>query len=111
MSRLITEADVTILGLRYADSESNETISVQLDTRFPLGPFRINPRVRVDHRDVKSDGSTQWTYTPGIRIQFRHDRRLRLDLETGLQFSSRELPTIDQNRESWFVNIGYQLFF
>ena len=110
-SSLVTEGDVSILGLRYADSETNETISVRLDTRFPLGSFRINPRLRLDHRTVKSDDSTQWTYTPGIRLQYRRDRRLRIDIETGMQFSTRELPTIDQDRESWFVNVGYQLFF
>ena len=110
-SSLITEGDVSILGLRYSDSDSNETFSIHVDTRFPIGSFRINPRLRVDKRIVKSDDSTQWTYTPGIRVQFRRDRRFRIDLETGMQFSTRELPTVDQDRESWFVNVGYQLFF
>jgi tetratricopeptide (TPR) repeat protein len=110
-SSLLKEGDVSILGLRYAESQTNETLSLLLDARFPLGTLRINPRFRVDHREVKSDGSTQWTYTPGIRLQYRKDRRFRIELEGGMQFSTRELPTIDQERESWFVNAGYQLFF
>ena len=111
-SSLIKEGDVSIIGLRYAESQLNETFSVHLDTRFPIGNhFRINPRWLGDYRDILSDGSTQMTYTPGIRLQYRKDRRFRIELETGMQFSSRELSTIDQDRESWFVNLGYQLFY
>jgi len=38
-------------------------------------------------------------------------RRVRFELQTGKQFSTREMAKADQDRESWFVNAGYQLFF
>jgi len=111
-SSLIKEGDVSLLGLRYSDSGSTQVYSTYLDTRFPIGKyFRINPRIRVDNRLIKSDDSTQWIYTPGIRLQYRKDRRFRIEFEAGMQFSSRETVTIDEDRESYFINLGYQFLF
>ena len=111
-SSLFTEGDVGIVGLRYAVSETTDVYSATFDTRFPVGrSWRISPRLRVDYREIKTDQSTQWIYTPGLRVQYRMGRRARLELQTGKQFSSREMARSDQDRESWFVNAGYQLFF
>jgi len=111
-SSLIKEGDVTLLGLRYADSENTAVYSIHLDTRFPIGSyFRFNPRLRVDYREIKSDMSTQMIYTPGIRLQYRKDRRFRVELEAGMQFSSRDMANLTEDRESYFVNLGYQLLF
>jgi hypothetical protein len=111
-SSLMTEGDVSLFGLRYADSENTSVYTVNLDTRFPLGSyFRINPRLRVDYREIKSDSSTQWIYTPGLRIQFRKDRRFRVEFEAGMQFSTREMAALTEDRRSYFANIGYQFLF
>ena len=111
-SSLIKEGDVTLFGLRYSDSDSTQVYSAYLDTRFPIGShFRINPRLRVDNRQIKSDGSTQWIYTPGIRLQYRKDRRFRVEFEAGMQFSNRETSILTEDRESYFMNLGYQLLF
>ena len=111
-SSLFTEGDVGIVGLRYAVSETTDVYSTTFDTRFPIGRgWRISPRLRVDYREIRTDQSTQWIYTPGLRVQDRMGRRVRFELQTGKQFSTREMATSDQDRESWFVNAGYQLFF
>jgi tetratricopeptide (TPR) repeat protein len=111
-SSLFTEGDVGIVGLRYAVSETTDVYSTTFDTRFPIGRgWRISPRLRVDYREIKTDQSTQWIYTPGLRVQYRMGRRARFELQTGKQFSTREMEKSDQDRESWFVNAGYQLFF
>ena len=111
-SSLFTEGDVGIFGLRYAVSETTDVYSTTVDTRFPVGRgWRISPRLRVDYREIKTDQSTQWIYTPALRVQYRMGRQLRFELQTGKQFSTREMETADQDRESWFVNAGYQYFF
>jgi hypothetical protein len=111
-SSLMTEGDVSLFGLRFADSENTSVYTVNLDTRFPLGGhFRFNPRLRVDYREIKSDSSTQWIYTPGLRIQFRKDRRFRVEFEAGMQFSTREMAALTEDRRSYFANVGYQLLF
>jgi len=111
-SSLFTEGDVGIVGLRYAVSETTDVYSINMDMRFPLGrAWRINPRVRIDYREINSDQSTQWIYTPGIRVQYRPARRLRLELEAGKQFSQRDMELTNLDRESYFINLGYQFFY
>ena len=111
-SSLLKEGDVTLLRIRFSDSNSASTYSFNIDTRYPIGRhFRINPRIRVDYREMKTDLSTRWMLTPGIRLQYRSSQRFRFDLEAGKQYLTRESDVIDEDRESYFINIGYQLFF
>jgi len=111
-SSLFTEGDVGIVGLRYAVSDTTDVYSINLDTRFPIGrSWRINPRLRVDYREIRTDQSVQWIYTPAVRVQYRAGRRLRLELEAGQQFSQRDMATTNQDRKSYFVNLGYQFFY
>jgi hypothetical protein len=113
-SGLFREGDVGILSLRYATSDSADIYTISLDTRFPIGRnWRINPRLRVDYREILSDMSTQWTYTPGLRLQYRMGRRGRIELDAGKRFSSRDMTNTDlnQDQESYFINLGYQLYY
>jgi hypothetical protein len=111
-SSLFAEGDVAIISLRYVISDSTDVYSLNLDTRFPVGrAWRINPRIRVDYREIKSDQSTQWNVTPGLRIQLRPGRRWRVELEAGQRISRRELATSDLDFDSRFVYLGYQYFF
>ena len=109
---LFREGDVGILSLRYSTSDSADVYTVSLDSRFPIGrAWRINPRLRVDYREINSDLSTQWIYTPGLRLQYRVGRRARVDFEAGKQFSSRDMTGTNLDRESYFINLGYMLFY
>lgn len=111
-SSIFTEGDVGIVGLRYAVSDTTDVYSINIDTRFPIGrSWRINPRLRVDYREINSDQSTQWIYMPGLRLQYRMGRRIRLEFEAGKQFSVRDMGDSDLDRESYFVNAGYQFFY
>ena len=81
-------------------------------TRFRIGrSWRISPRLRVDYREIHTDASTQWTYTPAFRLEYRHGKKVRVELMAGQQFSTRESTAVDQDRESYYVSLGYQLFF
>jgi len=111
-SSLLKEGDVTIFSLRYSDSETAQIISMTVDSRYPFGrTWRVNARLRVDHRQLASDGSEQWLFTPGIRIQYRRSQKFRLEFEAGKLFSQQDSVSISQDRESYFVNLGYQAFF
>jgi len=109
---LFREGDVGILGLRYAQSDSANVYTINLDTRLPFGrSWRLNPRLRVDYREIHSDLSTQWIYTPGLRLQFRMGRRGRIDFEAGKRFLSRDMADISIDQESYFINLGYMLYY
>jgi hypothetical protein len=111
-SSLFKEGDVTMFGLRYSESGSTQVTSLTVDSRFPIGTrWRINPRLRIDQRRFLSDSTDEMLYTPGLRIQYRRSRKLRVEFEAGKQFATRETLGSDLDRESYFVSIGYQAFF
>ena len=111
-SSLFKEGDVTILGARYSDSDTARVISLTLDSRYPFGrTWRINPRLRVDRRQRLAEANYEWLYTPGIRVQYRRSQKFRIEFEAGKQFSQRESFGADLDRESYFINLGYQSFF
>ena len=87
--------------------------TLNIDFRFQIGrAWRISPRIRVDYRKFNTDGSEQWIYTPGLRLEYRLGRKVRFELMAGKQFSTRELTSnLDEDRESYYFNLGYQLFF
>lgn len=113
-SSILKEGDVTIVGARYSDSDTSRVISLTFDSRYPIGrTWRINPRLRVDRRERLADPNYEWLYTPGIRVQYRRSQKFRIEFEAGKQFSQRDSGIVDLNldRESYFVNLGYQSFF
>jgi len=111
-SSLFSERDVSIFGLRYSESNNTNTYTLNLDSRFRIGrSWRIAPRLRIAYREIVSDASEQWIYTPGLRLEYRHGKKVRVELMAGKQFSVREMATADQDRESYYVSLGYQLFF
>ena len=111
-SSLLREGDVSIVTVRYSDSGTARVMSVSLDSRVPFGrSWRINPRLRVDRRQRLSNDSYEWRYTPGIRVQYRRGQKFRIEFEAGKQFSQQELVGVDLDRESYFINLGYQAFF
>ncbi|MGI9234392.1 MAG: SPOR domain-containing protein [Woeseiaceae bacterium] len=113
-SSIFKEGDVSIVSARYSDSDTSRVISFTFDSRYPVGrSWRINPRLRVDRRERISDPNYEWLYTPGIRIQYRRSQKFRIDLEAGKQFVQRDTDIVDLNldRESYYINLGYQSFF
>jgi tetratricopeptide (TPR) repeat protein len=111
-SSLFREGDVSIVTLRQSSSETTDVLSISLDSRFPFGrSWRVNPRLRVDRRDRLGDLDYEWLYTPGLRVQYRGGQRLRVEFEAGKQYSLRQTVTDDLDRESYFISLGYQLFF
>ena len=50
-SNLITTGDISVLGLRYIDGDTYNSIGASLNTRYPLNSaWRVNPRVQLDLR-------------------------------------------------------------
>ena len=113
-SSILKEGDVSIISARYSDSDTSRVLSLTIDSRYPIGrTWRINPRLRVDRRQRLADPNYEWLFTPGIRIQYRRSQKFRIELEAGKQFSRRDSDIVNLNldRESYFINIGYQSFF
>jgi hypothetical protein len=112
-SSLFSQRDVSIVSVRYSQSGTSDIYTFNLDTRFGLGPsWRISPRLRIDYREITTDGSQQWSYTPGLRLEYRRGRALKFELQAGKQISTRQITDApDQDLQSYYVSAGYQWFF
>jgi hypothetical protein len=111
-SNLIKPGDIAILEARYADADVTDTLSLSLNTRYPVNnDLRINPRFRVDFRKNRNDDSDQLIYRPSLRLNYQVKRRLRLEAELGGEWSERELTDGSDKSRSYFINVGYRADF
>jgi hypothetical protein len=108
---ILFAADTTILGLRYSNGQTLDIVSLTADNRYPSGRWRLNPRLRLDYRDNKTDNSTQWSVLPTVRVNLLASRHLRFEAEAGGEWSTHHLTTDTQNTSGYFVTAGYRLDF
>jgi tetratricopeptide (TPR) repeat protein len=109
-SSLIKEGDIAILGFRYQNTSSSDTYSANLNTRYPVNrAFRINPRFRVDYRMNDEDGGEQLTTAPGLRIDYRFRRRVRIELEGGTEWTTDKLGDQTDRTFGYFLFLGYRV--
>jgi len=118
---LLTEGDIYVLGLRYSDTKSSNTSSINLNARYPVTKaLRVNPRFRFTMRD-NENGTKRYAYNPSIRITHRIIKGLQLELEAGgeWEFQQRtadEIATSSNNDEfdqtkGYFIIAGYRYNF
>ena len=111
-SNLIKQGDITILGLRYSNSDNRDVYSLNLNTRFLVTRnFRVNPRFRMDSRKNRDNNTGQMVYRPSIRLDYRVKNRLSLEAEIGGEYSSREIVNDSGIDSSYFVYVGYRADF
>lgn len=108
-SNLITTGDITILGLRYADTDDTGITSMTFNIRYPFNrDLRINPRFRVDYRKNRDDNTDQIIYRPALRTSYQVRRKLRLEAEIGGEYSDREIVDGSTKDRSYFFSVGYR---
>jgi len=113
-SSLIKDGDIAILGLRYSDTQTSNTYSVSVNTRYPVTrEFRVNPRAILDYRTNKDGNSEQWKFRPLLRLEYTWKRRYHLELEGGGEWSSEKLAGNGQSddRRGYFLTVGYRISF
>lgn len=109
---LLRRGDLAIVGVIFSDASATRTATLTLDTRYPVNHlFHLNPRLRVDKREFKQDGSTQWRTAPSIRIDYRQGRNVNLEADVGAEWTERELAAGTEETSGYFLNIGYNLRF
>jgi hypothetical protein len=111
-SNLLKDGDITIFGLRYSDTSTSKTTSASINERYPLtNAWRINPRLRIDYRQNESIATDQWTGAPSVLMDYLWRKRYRFELETGGEWSTRELVAGSEDTMSYYVYLGYRADF
>ncbi len=110
-SNLIKSGDIAIFGLRYSDTSTANTITGNLNTRYPVNTaWRINPRIRVDYRTNNSNDGSRFTLSPILRLEYRFSRRLRFEIEGGGEWMTTYDEDTDTERQdmNWYAFGGYR---
>jgi len=111
-SSLFGAGDVSILTMRYNDSDTFTSSVFSLDMRFPIGRrLRLNPRLQYSVWENISDGRKRETIRPSFRLLLTFANRNRLELEIGSSQLTRS--DINGQRESSgnYINLGYRADF
>lgn len=109
---LMREGDVSIFGLRYADSGPSKIGAIFLDMRYPLTQqLRVNPRLLVSRREMEAGDATETLVRPGLRLLYRPGRHYQLDLDAGSEFGSRDSNGATNNSTGYYLYMGYRADF
>jgi hypothetical protein len=108
---LFTSGDVSILGFRWYEGDLARTLSVSLASRFPLwGRLRAGPRLRFDHRQLSSDGTSQQVVSPALRVDWQSGHT-SLEFEVGGEWMSRELALNEEKTDRYWFSLAYRVGF
>jgi len=110
-SSLMKEGDAVILGFRYSDTDARNTISLNLNTRYPVSrEFRLNPRLRLDWRKDEDGSDSQQTIRPSLKMDFRWRKVFNFEMESGYEWQKHH-GSDEENMRTFFFTGGYRLDF
>jgi tetratricopeptide (TPR) repeat protein len=104
---LFYQSDYATLGARISDSDTNETVSINMRTRFTgYKGISFDPRLELDRRTDKDEGFDQWIVRPSIKMQYRLSKKLNLEGTLGIEYSDLDLPELD-DQTIYSIYLGY----
>lgn len=110
-SNLIKTGDTAIVGLRYANASTADSLTFDLNTRYPVSrKLRINPRVRVVYSWMVNNSSNQLKIRPSLRADYYLKRKLKLEFDGGLEWGY-ELAGQNNDTRNYFFTFGYRKIF
>ena len=112
-SKLIQENDTHVFSLRYFDGTRTRRTGFGINSRLLLGEhWRLQPRIWVEYRDSISNGISQWSIRPSLRMQYTWARRHHFELEYGRDWSTRDIPLLgDEEVSGNFFLSSYRVDF
>lgn len=109
-SSFFGENDTAIMGLRYADTTTNNVSTVQLSERFRFGEkWIVSPKFYLSYRENKEDDDNQTRLRGSLSLKYRVTRSAELFAELGREDFNR----LEQKNsiESNYFYAGYSLRF
>lgn len=108
-SDLVKRGDGAAFELRHETHEGCDSWSVNLDTHYPInGSWYVNPVVHVDRYHYGSDGGSQWSLLPTLRVSHQIRRNLSLAMELGGQWTRQPGGSLSAG---YYMSFGYQATF
>lgn len=111
-SGLIKPTDTTIAGLRFSDTSTSDTVSLNLNSRYPVNRLlRINPRLRFDLSKVHRNGAKVFKVRPSLRADYYWKRRVRFEFEGGMELAYERVAGMKDDSTDYFLRLGYRAEF
>ncbi len=96
-TNVLTDHDITALGLRFADTDFGRTVTGDLNFRYSLNTnLRLNPRLRADYRFGEDNRGALVRFRPSVAVDYRFRRNANLQFEVGGEWANEEF-LIDRN--------------
>jgi len=112
ISELLTDNDVSIIGARYANTNSATSTSISLNTRIPKGTrWRFNPRLRLDLRHNTQADSRDQALFPTLRVDYRMGRHSQFELLLGGDWTRHTFGGKADASYGYNFSFGYRLNF
>jgi tetratricopeptide (TPR) repeat protein len=78
------ERDINIIGLRYSDRDTRNTVMIFARSRFPYHQkWRIGPRISVEQSNITRDNSKLLRYSLSAKIDYRVVKWANFNFEAG----------------------------
>jgi hypothetical protein len=104
---LFKKGDISIVGLRYSDSSTANSTTFTVNSRYPVNAkIRANPRF-IYIRQNRNTGTVTSTIRPSLRMDYRWDRKLNIELDAGMEWVDDSL-TPANDRFSYFIYLGFR---
>lgn len=105
---LLRTGDTHSFVLRAQRGGAGNVYSAGIGSRLPLGnSLRLTSRLRVDRRDIASDGSRLWTWVPSLRLEYQRGGGA-FELEAGMELGRRGGGVADERNDRRYLSAGYR---
>ncbi len=105
---LLMKNDSNIFGVRYYSTDSSDTISFIINSRFPVSrSWRLNPRLQYDIREL-SNGRSQTRLRALLRTDYRFSNRILFDFDIGYDETFETNNGQDLGNNNLFFTLGYR---
>lgn len=109
---VITQDDLVIAGLRFADLSKSDYYVMDLSVRYPLmEQLKINPRLMLGYRTGDTTDLVEYTVLPAVLFNYYFTRDLSLELEVGAKWTSATENNIKETSTDLFFTVGYRYDF
>ncbi|MEE9543859.1 MAG: hypothetical protein V3V95_08770 [Thermodesulfobacteriota bacterium] len=108
-SSLIKTGDTAIVGLRYANTGSFDSLTFDLNTRYPVSrKWRINPRVRVIYSWKVNNSENRLRIRPSFSTDYRLKRNLKFEFDGGMEWGYDMVAGQTNEIKNYFLTFGYR---
>ncbi len=106
-SNYFMDQDINILGLRFSDRETRDSLMVFYNNRFPLDEkWRIGPRIQREDSTIAHDNSELTRMTYVAKVDYRLLKKVNLEGEFGYEVN-KYTGGNNPDYERFYYYLGY----